>query len=226
MIEINVSADKPYFTQRNNQLRPMITCNTTSMVAALIYTGFTLPESKIYTQPEDNLTNFLLNDPRVDAEYQKLFPAEYKKYIDCKKDPKQSYPPNELHPILSYGTNLWMGKQVGEITKFRWDATVQTVLFETIKGRAVVQSGIWNKLHHVTCMVGFVTNQENIKDITDAKEIDLSQLDHIIMDDSFGDYHSGYLVQKGNDIRVTLEEYHSYVQVVDQDLKWAHFFII
>jgi len=224
MVEINISTGFPYFTQRNNKIRPFITCNTTSMIAALFYRKVTFPTSTIYKQPEDDLTNFLLTDSRVDAFYRKESPIEYSKYIIANKNPKIAYPPNQVHSVLSYGTNLWLGKSQNEITIFKQTASIQEVLYEVIKGKPVVQGGLWNNLHHITCIVGFSTSQDDIKDIKDSKDIDLSLVDSIIMDDSFGDFHAGYKIQNGNDIRITTDEYHKLVIIQNSNIKMGHFF--
>ena len=82
---INVSENKDYFSQRNNFLKPMESCNVTSMVMALHYLGYTFPKG-IYSQPEDNL----------------------RAYIESKgMNP-------EIHDQLSKGTNEWIGKRVTE----------------------------------------------------------------------------------------------------------------
>jgi hypothetical protein len=226
MIEINVSAGFPYYSQKNNKIRPLITCNTTSMIAALSYRKIVFPTDSLYPQPEDSLTNFILTDARIDFFYKKNFPIEYAKYITSNKNPKVAYPPNEIHAVLSYGTNLWLGKSQNEVTLFRQNTTIQEVLYETIKGKPVVQGGLWSNLHHITCIVGFATDQDNIKETLSPKNINLALIDHIIVDDPFGDFHTGYKVQRGNDIRISTEEYHKIITIQDSNIKMGHFFTI
>jgi hypothetical protein len=55
---INVSAGKESYSQRNNQNKPLESCNVTSMVMALDYMGCTFPKGE-YEQPEDNLRLFI-----------------------------------------------------------------------------------------------------------------------------------------------------------------------
>lgn len=223
IIEINVGKGKPYYSQRNNEVRPLITCNDTSMITFLSYSGITLPLDPVYAQPEDSLTNFMLTDPRVDVQYQRLFPIQYNAYIAAGKDPTKSTPPNEIHPVLSYGTNLWLGKQPGEVTKFRWDMSIQEMLFEFLKGHAVVQSGAFDGLHHVVCPVGFTTRQENIHKAKQPSDIDTSLVDFIIINDPYGNFQQNYINHDGQSVVMTLSEHRSMMNYPSQDLKWTHY---
>lgn len=81
---INLAKGKDYYQQRNNELRPGASCNTTSMVQALSILGFDFPKSEKYKQPEDALTAFILE--------------------------KGGNP--EAHADLSRFTNQWIGKDV------------------------------------------------------------------------------------------------------------------
>jgi hypothetical protein len=112
---LNVAEGKDYISQRDNVERPLITCNTTSMVMALEYNGHNLPTRDVAhpgvgeNQPEDLLTYFLLSDLRVSKFYYDLDPKEWKKWQDNLNEPSKCYPPNENHTVLSYGTNLDCG---------------------------------------------------------------------------------------------------------------------
>jgi hypothetical protein len=223
MITVNVANGKPWFTQRNNKLFYWDACNVTSMVAALTYSGHTLPVDPTYDQPEDALLYFLRSDSRVADEYVKLFPDLYKVYMDNNKDPKKCTPPNELHPLLSYGTNLWLGGSREQYTKFRWDVTQRDIIFEILGGRAVVQSGFWAKLNHITCFTGFDTNQDDILSVSAPADIDITQISAMIMEDPWGDYRDGYVTQRGRDIVVPQADYLALTKPLGAVAKWAHF---
>jgi hypothetical protein len=225
MITINVRGVNSYYSQRNNIVRPLIACNVTAMVAALEYAGYTHPVDSQYAQPEDSLMNFLLNSTEVDMAYQRLFPDEYKKYMASGKDPKKSYPPSELHALLSLGTNLWMGAQRNAITRFRWDLSFRDIVYEFLNGRPVVTSGVFAGLHHVVCLVGIDTHQADIKKVTSPDGIQLDMIQSIIMQDSYGDYHTGYKVQNGKDVKMTVPEFTALINVQGQPNKWGHLFI-
>jgi hypothetical protein len=79
--KINVSKGKMNFSQRNNKLMPLVTCNVTSMVMGLFYLGWEFPKGK-YEQPEDNLKAYFMAQG---------------------KNP-------EIHADLAEYTNRWLGK--------------------------------------------------------------------------------------------------------------------
>ena len=80
---INVSTGRESYSQRNNAIKPLESCNVTSMVMALDYLGYRFPAGQ-YEQPEDNLRKFI---------------------EDNGKNP-------EIHADLSEFTNRWMNKRV------------------------------------------------------------------------------------------------------------------
>jgi hypothetical protein len=80
---INLAKGKDYYQQRNNELRPGASCNSTSMVQALSIMGLAFPKSE-YKQPEDALTAYII---------------------------AQGGNP-EIHADLSRFTNQWMSKDV------------------------------------------------------------------------------------------------------------------
>jgi uncharacterized protein YvpB len=77
-----VKPDWDYYSQRNNEIDPLISCQVTAMIQALDMLGCRFPEGK-HGQPEDNLRAFLKNK---------------------KLDP-------EAHYDLSRGVNEWLGKK-------------------------------------------------------------------------------------------------------------------
>jgi hypothetical protein len=78
---INVSKGQMNFSQRNNKIMPLVTCQVTSMVMGLSYIGWKFPEGK-YEQPEDNLKAY---------------------FMEQGKNP-------EIHADLAEYTNRWLGK--------------------------------------------------------------------------------------------------------------------
>lgn len=230
MTTINVRNKDPYYSQRNNLFTKdgieyaSRSCQVTAMVSALDYCGYTFPEDKEWNQPEDSLLNFIINSPDVDRAYQKIFPDEYKKYIASGKNPKISYPPEELHSLLSLGTNLWMGKISGEITHFRYDCSLKELVLELVKGKPCVTSGLFlGRLRHVVCLVGVNTLQELVPDMG-LSDVDLSKIDSFIIEDPYGDYHTEYKDYNGKDVIVPISEYREIFHTVNKDSQWAHLF--
>ena len=204
----NNSENKPYYTQRNNKLKPEGACNVTSMIAALSAAGWNVEKlaTKDYPQPEDALTHFILADKTVDTFWRKL-------------DPSGRYAPNEWHPVLAYGTNRYM-RQCGllgiEETAVEWreDRKLEVVQ-ETLKnGGSAVLSGIFTAegkktIGHVVACVGFKTD-------------DAGKITHFILDDSWGNYHTEYADHNGNDVEMPLEDFKMMIRHCNMDVKMAH----
>jgi hypothetical protein len=127
---INVSNGKANFSQRNNKIMPLETCNVTSMVMGLSYIGWNFPEGK-YEQPEDNLKAYFMEQGKN----------------------------SEIHADLAEYTNRWLGKAavsfstkrtlpqiINEITEGRpVIMSGQFPGFPTLRARP---------LGHVICLVG------------------------------------------------------------------------
>lgn len=204
----NNSKNKPYYTQRNNKLKPNGACNVTAMIAALVAAGWDVEKlaTEQYAQPEDALIHFILADARVDACWKKI-------------DPKGMYTPNEWHPVLAFGTNLYLrergliGKDESVVEWGEWRSKSDIV--GTLRnGGAAVLSGLFvaegrNTIGHVVACVGF-------------KEDDDGNLTHFILDDSWGDYRTEYRMQNGNDIEMPLEDFNSKIRHCGADNKMAH----
>ena len=220
--KVDSSRGKSIFSQRNNQVRPGASCNVTSMVMMLDYAKIRLPTGP-YKQPEDNLLTFLLSDKRVEEYYREVAPADYAKYIQTGKDPEISFPPNEVHMVLSFGTNLWLGKQV---TKFYGELPIASLLYQTVAGRSCVISGEFAGLHHVVTLVGFSSTQDP-STVLKVEDIDMTQVLSIIIDDPYGDYRSGYKIQRGDGVEMPWSTFVEFVKPQKNALaKRAHVLIV
>ena len=193
----NNSKGKPYYTQRNNKIKPGSSCNVTSMVAALSAAGW--PVEKMASggrQPEDELMRFILTDAACDRKWRML-------------DPQGRIPPNEWHAVLAYGTNRWLlglGYSSG-IVEWKENATLEEIRQQVDKGGSVVVSGQFpcqsGKLDHVVAVVGY-----------DAAGF--------IIDDPWGDWHDGYITTKGDDISLAQSEALQMLKPLGSGKKWAH----
>jgi hypothetical protein len=127
---INVSDGKANFSQRNNAIKPLESCNVTSMVMALSYMGYGFPAGD-YEQPEDNLRAFI--------------------------EGKGGDPEN--HYDLSDLTNLWMGRKATEFSTARKISAIfgeilegrPVVISGTFPGCPVKGK---KPLGHIVCLVG------------------------------------------------------------------------
>jgi hypothetical protein len=127
---INVSDGKANYSQRNNKIKPLESCNVTSMCMALDYLGYSFPKGE-YEQPEDNLRAFIK---------------------DNGKNP-------ENHYQLSEFTNKWMGREVTRFNTVRKISDILTEILEgrpvvisgTFPGFPTKKP---KPLGHIVCMVG------------------------------------------------------------------------
>jgi hypothetical protein len=127
---INVSKGKSNYSQRNNLIKPLESCNVTSMVMALDYLGYQFPKGE-HEQPEDNLREFI-----------------------------ESYGKNpEVHAELSEYTNKWMGRKVTDFNTNRKIRDILTellagrpvVISGTFPGHPTKKP---KPLGHIVCLVG------------------------------------------------------------------------
>lgn len=225
---------KENYSQLNNKVNPKNTCNTTSMVMALDYCGYKFPENNDmfpeFPQPEDKLTLFCLTNPEVLEYYEKLSPtmynqwiAEFKKLKEANPDKdikdfvfKDSYPPNEVHAVLSFATNKFIG--VENATNFRTDLSVEDITRELVDQKPVVVSVKFGKLNHVLTIVG-VNLEKQPEGWTPIS---------FIVDDTYGKFD--FKEQKydtsvsGNDTEIPAENLILSMKAIGSPKKWGHLF--
>jgi uncharacterized protein YvpB len=195
---INVSYNKKNYSQRNNEVKPFSSCNVTSMVMALDYLGYTLPNGA-YQQPEDNLRAFIERHG---------------------KDPTNHY-------VLSDYTNKWMGKEVARFSTERTIGAILTELREgrpvvisgTFPGYPEPNvnkvTGKQESLGHIVCLVGLEFKNGNSGSLPDS----------MIWDDPYGNTLQNWM-GSGNDISIPYQTFIDWIKPCgDTTYKWGHFFI-
>ncbi|MDE5899011.1 MAG: hypothetical protein K2H09_07105 [Treponemataceae bacterium] len=203
----NNSAGKPYYTQRNNAIRPSGACTVTAMIAALSAACWPVESlgTEKYPQPEDALMNYILSDGAVAAAWKRL-------------DPAQRFPPNEWHPLLEMGTNSWL-EHAGLLRHGKkaavWgeDRTLSDIADCIRHGGAAVLSGTFAQggktIGHVVAAVGC--------NCSDGGEVE-----SLILDDSWGDYRDGYETANGNDIEMPAADFLRLIRQCGCRHKMAH----
>ena len=195
-----VDEGKVYYSQRNNEIKPLESCNVTSMVMALGYLGYTLPDGQ-HKQPEDRLRHFIETDPEC--------LAAYERYVNQNSWTKGTAAV-EIHQLLSDGTNKWMKRTV---TQFRCPMPIGEIIEEIKRGRPVVLSGAFeqpgkNPLDHIVVLVGY--NDET---------------GEVCYDDPYGKTYQWSPTVSGNDSWVSWELFiRDIKEVGNQNDKWAHIF--
>lgn len=216
-MNVRVDLGKDYHTQRNNKTRPGITCASTSMAMALIYSGYEkeLEDFSKDSQQEDFITNFIHTDPRV-IEFWKNNPQrwisdgwiQYQDFLNKKRSEKETMFGNEIHEVLQFAINtLFPG-----VDRLSYAMPIKEILFNLLKGGAVVTSGKWphkdlGSIAHVVCLTGFVTEQENMLLVNSPEEIDVSKITGFNIDDPYGDYHTKYKSDKGDNVVMSRSDF-------------------
>ena len=194
MKTINVSKNFSNYSQRNNEVNPYKSCNTTSMIMALSY----LPK----------LWKFLKNSDSF-----KKYNEKYKQPEDCLQ---QYMLDNGLRPTnhfdLSVATNKFVGK---DVTKFTMSLSIQGLLDELKANRPVVISGNFPKsdgkyLGHIVTLVGCTLDD-------DDKPVSW------IIDDPYGNTLKDWK-GSGNDITISNEYFMKHIKNCGCGMKWAHTF--
>lgn len=220
-IVFNLSKPENYYTQRNNELDPMNTCATTSMVQALEVAGYTFPSMfPNYRQPEDKLTYFIRNDKRVLEYWKQINPVEYDKFIYKKNG---YYQPNEIHAVLSYGTNLFMGKQV---TRFISGYPLDSIVSELfVRERPCVLSGKFSGLNHIVTLVGCAVKEKTVNK-KQRKDITFKDIEYFIIDDTYGLTGRYKESRQGNDVAIMPKRFIAeFKPLNDRTKKWCHIII-
>lgn len=226
-LTFNVSQGLANFSQRNNQYIDEISnkniamsmCNITSYCMAYSYVGGIFPNSsKKYTQEEDKALEFIRNDKDTLDYYKSILPAFYNSW---RKNEVGNYPPEQIHTVLNYGFNRYVGWKAAS---FNEKTDINNIIKEiVINGRPMVLSGKFGNLNHIVCLVGIVAKKEILDHLNDNNL--LKQVTSFIIDDPYGDFHTGYSVTKGNDIQMSVDEFlHIFKPIDDRDIKMCHYF--
>lgn len=245
--EINISAGKENYSQRNNEISPTTSCGPTNMIQALDYSGWEVNRLDLFQelkQPEDKLMKFCRTDYRVESYYEKSYPIYYKNWKiesekiakETGKEPwevecKDSYPPNEIHEVMSYATNLYIGSRV---TCFRDNGTVEELLNSLFKGVPVVSSVSFNGGGHYVTIVGFTIRKDKIDKCKNAKSneiydmIEKGEIKDFIIDNTYGVFNfkdKCYDKTSGNDEHIDAKQFMSMVKPLNSKNIIMHSFI-
>ena len=202
MYQINVSAGKENYSQRNNEIDPMNACGPTSIVMAVSY----IPE----------LWKAFTNSPYFE-EY-KTFPQEEDRFHAALRDWKLN---PEVHADLVSGINRWVGY---DADVFSTSVPLADVIKDLQKGLPVVMSGTFPghptpmlfPYNHIVCVVG--------AEWLEKADMDSSPPVNWIVDDPFGSTMDNWR-GSGNNILIPNELFNMWMKICgNTDSKWAHRF--
>lgn len=206
---INLSNQVTYRTQRENRIKPHSTCNTTSMAMALDISGWS---RSVDCPPNKALPDFLtefFTAPLAARRQKELAPWSI-----------GTFPPEQVHAVLEWGVNYMVGRKV---VRFSTTWCIEDIKQNIRNKRPVVLSGDfpfldrrgnWTTLGHIVVLVGLIERKDEFGNIIKTE---------FIIDDPYGDYHTGYRDQNGNDVIMSEEDF---VRIIRGDAvkKWGHIF--
>lgn len=207
MLTVNVSAGKINSSQRNNEIRGTSACNVTSAAMFIEYNEPKLPFVPKDTQLEDFLMATLIGK----GGYEEMFRVAETLYPD--------YTPNEVHACLAWGINRVCGYPVA---KFKSNWKLEEIVFSLVMGKAVIVSGKFGNLHHIVCLVGFQTTQEDIFTVPTPDGVNLTKIRNFIIDDPWGNPNTDYKDTHGNDVLMSYRNFVDTIKPQGQLLKWGH----
>ncbi len=213
METINISRDDDYHSQLNNKKHPLSTCNTTSMVNALKASGikFACP---LGLQPEDHLSALLETDEARER-MKRLYPWAV--------NAEAPIPARQIHGMLAWAVNEKLVK--APVVTFSTSVNVQEIFHNILRGIASVVTGRFTRQGHLVTVVGFITSQDSVRLSRCPTDIVTDLINGVIVDDPYGDYHSGYESPRGNDIMFDYAEFNWLTRIyIDPGRKWAHLF--
>lgn len=239
-MEINVSKGFENYSQRNNVIVPNSSCGPTNFIQGLEYSGWHW-DNKMFpelNQPEDKLTKFTRTNKDVLSYYEKHYRNMYNEWIaeakmlakasnrqpwevDCKK----TYPPNEVHDVMSYAANLFIGYTAKElekmdarpVTRFYNEFIESDVVYSLMTGKPVVSSVNFNNCGHYVTIVGFVADDDFPKNKRGWKKEELDKIKEYIIDNTYGKFNfktNKYEAVSGNDERIERNKFLSIVKPV------------
>ena len=219
--EINVSKNFENYSQKNNEALATVACGPTNMIQGLEYSGWEwnnkqFPELK---QPEDKLLKFTRTNENVLRYYERKYKNMYKNWIEEAKslqkegqelwevNCKKAYPPNEIHDVMNFATNAFLGYSEEDIkndhyaTCFVSRFDLYTVLRELKYGLPVVTSVRFGNSGHYITIVGCQWKGK--------KEPNESNVENLIIDNTYGRFNfktEKYDNVSGNDNLIPKDE--------------------
>ena len=200
-------------------------CNVHMITMALDYLGYLDKYNSKFTNIYPNLTRFpdklakfLFEDKRVLDFYKFIDPTDYNDFISGKKN---AFGPNEIHQVLSYGTNLFLG--LGNVTQFStntsWLDIINDIVYDSLP---VGISGKFSGLNHIVLLVGVAYSE-----LGEGHKPSLTQIpDYLIIDDPFGKTYEYSKGLSGNDIWIPFSNCITDFKSLDnKQYKFAHRFI-
>ena len=223
MKEFNISKDFSNYSQRNNVIDPSNACGPPNIIQCLDYAGWPInpPIFKELKQPEDKFLKFCRTDQRVLDYYKENFRSFYDEWNEessrIAKEKKikpweasciKSYPPNEVHKVLNFAANLFLGFTLKDIYSKEgatwcvedesFPRLFEKYLVEAIREKEVplLTSLRFKGGGHYVSIVGYTEDGGYVKEV--------------IIDNTYGKFNFAeekYELVSGNDEKIPINEF-------------------
>lgn len=200
-------------------------CNVHVITMALDYLGYLTKYKSRFDNiyPEfprfpDKLAKFMFEEPAILNFYKRVDPSDYKNFEEGKKD---AVGPNEIHQVLSYATNMFVG--YGNVTQFSTNVSWVEILHDIIYDSTPVGiSGKFSGLHHIVLLVGVAYKHLDGDDRPGL----LQQPDYLIIDDPYGKTYEYSKGLSGNDVWIPFQQcVTDFKSLNNPNYKFAHRFV-
>jgi hypothetical protein len=192
-------------------------CNGTSLCMHFDYDigADKFPTGGKYEQYEDCFLDFMMQSKEVDEYYAKSSPAAY---ADYKRELDSAYTPNQIHAVLAYAFNLWVGR---ECDTFVTNATVGSIIATLDSGKCVTSSATFP----YTYLSGRVGTIGHINVLVGYERSDLTnEVTQLIVDDPHGSVYQNFKAGTGNSVLMPFADFIKwYKPLGNANVKFAHF---
>lgn len=191
----NNSTPDNYYKQTNNERDPYITCFNTSMINVGIgIMKYDLPtnpgKTGGYSQPEDQFDWYMHESPEV-TRWVKDFSSTgwVKEYLNSGGNIR------ELWEVEAYCFNKWIGE---DVCKVNYNLREIDFIDQIRNGKGVVTTGKFCGFNHAVSVVGFESTLKNastsfnLSGKDESIDVDIDNVNHIIINDSYGNPLNDY----------------------------------
>ena len=237
MKELNISLGYDNHSQRNNEVDPQNACGPTNFIQALKYAGWEWDKSMLpqFTQDEDKLMYFTRTNKDVLDYYATRYAPMYKNWWNeshtiAKAQNKEYWqvacpntnPPNEVHDVMSYAVNLFVGYTAEDlskmekrpVTRFYNEKSEFEIIWALAKGLPVVSSvdPFKNNGGHYITIVGLSAENdfELPKNYNDKSNFHPEKISDYIIDNTYGKFdfvNKRYIKVSGNDEHIERKKF-------------------
>jgi len=202
-----------YHTQRNNTRWPHGTCLATSLVMASKQAGWSVDQVPDGVQPEDEIADLCHS-----TEARGIIEENYPWALDTEGN--LTLAPHTIHGVANWALKQVLSREWDQLRLITWFETsllLEEALEMLQRGYGIALSGSFDlesgdSLNHVVSVAGYTYHPDD----------EPGSVEGLIIDDPYGDYHTGYRNVHGNGVQLSWTAALDIFKPVGKDDKWAH----